>query len=78
MLLVVVTVNSREHFAIVVNVQFCCSSFTGQIIVASLLSRNIKVRLLVRNPEKATKLFGELDEEKMQVIIYICGQCKRL
>uniref|UniRef100_A0A803KMB7 NAD(P)-binding domain-containing protein n=1 Tax=Chenopodium quinoa TaxID=63459 RepID=A0A803KMB7_CHEQI len=39
----------------------------GQIVVASLLNRDIKVRLLLRDPEKATKLFGEQDEEKLQV-----------
>ncbi|XP_074321239.1 uncharacterized protein At5g02240 isoform X1 [Silene latifolia] len=43
------------------------SGGVGQIIVASLLSRNIKVRLLVRDPEKATKLFGEPDDEKLQI-----------
>ncbi|KAK9692299.1 hypothetical protein RND81_09G254800 [Saponaria officinalis] len=43
------------------------SGGVGQIIVASLLSRNIKVRLLVRDPEKATKLFGEDDDEKLQI-----------
>ncbi|XP_031277202.1 protein TIC 62, chloroplastic isoform X2 [Pistacia vera] len=39
----------------------------GQLIVASLLSRNIKARLLLRDPEKATILFGKQDEEKLQV-----------
>lgn len=39
----------------------------GQLVVASLLSRNIKVRLLLRDPEKATKLFGEQHEEKLEV-----------
>ncbi|KAJ0021249.1 hypothetical protein Pint_30897 [Pistacia integerrima] len=39
----------------------------GQLIVASLLSRNIKARLLLRDPEKATTLFGKQDEEKLQV-----------
>ncbi|KAL9248340.1 hypothetical protein vseg_021673 [Gypsophila vaccaria] len=43
------------------------SGGVGQIIVASLLDRDIKVRLLVRDPEKATKLFGEQDEEKLQI-----------
>lgn len=46
---------------------FCCF-FSGQIVVASLLNRDIKIRLLVRDPEKATKLFCEHDEEKLQVI----------
>ncbi|KAL0459144.1 UNVERIFIED_CONTAM: putative protein, chloroplastic [Sesamum latifolium] len=40
----------------------------GQLVVASLLNRNIKSRLLLRNPEKATALFGEQDEEKLQVV----------
>lgn len=39
----------------------------GQLIVASLLSRNIKSRLLLRDPKKATALFGKHDEEKLQV-----------
>ncbi|CAB4278319.1 unnamed protein product [Prunus armeniaca] len=39
----------------------------GQLVVASLLNRNIKARLLLRDPEKATTLFGEQDEEKLQV-----------
>ncbi|XP_044506846.1 uncharacterized protein LOC123226398 [Mangifera indica] len=39
----------------------------GQLIVASLLSRNIKARLLIRNPEKAVTLFGKHDEENLQV-----------
>ncbi|PIN17414.1 putative dehydrogenase [Handroanthus impetiginosus] len=39
----------------------------GQLVVASLLDRNIKSRLLLRNPEKATTLFGEQDEDKLQV-----------
>jgi nucleoside-diphosphate-sugar epimerase len=43
------------------------SGGVGQLIVASLINRNIKVRLLVRDPEKATMLFGEQDEEKLQV-----------
>lgn len=43
------------------------SGGVGQIVVASLLSRNMKVRLLLREPEKAIKLFGEQDEEKLQV-----------
>lgn len=37
------------------------------LIVASLLSRNIKSRLLLRDPEKATTLFGKQDEGKLQV-----------
>ncbi|KAI4353651.1 hypothetical protein L6164_002583 [Bauhinia variegata] len=39
----------------------------GQLVVASLLQRNIKSRLLLRDPEKATVLFGEQDGEKLQV-----------
>ncbi|KAM7497111.1 hypothetical protein LguiA_021525 [Lonicera macranthoides] len=39
----------------------------GQLIVASLLNRNINARLLVRDTEKVTTLFGEQDEEKLQV-----------
>ncbi|KAG5517464.1 hypothetical protein RHGRI_038018 [Rhododendron griersonianum] len=39
----------------------------GQLVVASLLTRNIKSRLLLRDPEKATSLFGKQDEEKLQV-----------
>ncbi|XP_057790202.1 protein TIC 62, chloroplastic [Salvia miltiorrhiza] len=39
----------------------------GQLVVASLLDRNVRARLLLRNPEKATTLFGEQDEEKLQV-----------
>ncbi|GAB2212218.1 hypothetical protein Drorol1_Dr00025569 [Drosera rotundifolia] len=38
------------------------------LIVASLLSRKIKSRLILRDPEKATALFGEQDEELMQVL----------
>lgn len=43
------------------------SGGVGQLVVASLLSRNIKVRLLLRDPEKASKLFGDQDEDKLQV-----------
>ncbi|XP_009627603.1 uncharacterized protein At5g02240 [Nicotiana tabacum] len=39
----------------------------GQIVVASLLNRNVKLRLILRDPEKATTLFGEQDEEKLQI-----------
>ncbi|KAI3846444.1 hypothetical protein MKX03_001894 [Papaver bracteatum] len=39
----------------------------GQLIVASLLSRNIKARVLIRDPEKAKSLFGEQDENSLQV-----------
>ncbi|KAE9462200.1 hypothetical protein C3L33_05899, partial [Rhododendron williamsianum] len=43
------------------------SGGVGQLVVASLLTRNIKSRLLLRDPEKATSLFGKQDEEKLQV-----------
>ncbi|KAL5565839.1 hypothetical protein UlMin_029003 [Ulmus minor] len=39
----------------------------GQLVVATLLNRNIKSRLLLRDPEKAATLFGKHDEEKLQV-----------
>ncbi|TVU47015.1 hypothetical protein EJB05_06591 [Eragrostis curvula] len=39
----------------------------GQLVVASLLSRNIKSRLLLRDPEKGVSLFGKQDESIMQV-----------
>ncbi|XP_062119667.1 uncharacterized protein At5g02240-like [Humulus lupulus] len=39
----------------------------GQLVVASLLNRNIKSRLLLRDPEKAAMLFGKQDEETLQV-----------
>ncbi|KAM0840201.1 hypothetical protein ACQ4PT_059820 [Festuca glaucescens] len=39
----------------------------GQLVVASLLSRKIKTRLLLRNPEKAVTLFGKQDESVLQV-----------
>ncbi|XP_059668964.1 sanguinarine reductase [Cornus florida] len=45
------------------------SGGVGQLIVASLLKRNIKVRLLLRDLEKATALFGKQDEEMLQVRI---------
>uniref|UniRef100_A0A804LKH0 NAD(P)-binding domain-containing protein n=2 Tax=Zea mays TaxID=4577 RepID=A0A804LKH0_MAIZE len=37
------------------------------LVVASLLSRNIKSRLLLRDPEKASALFGKQDESVLQV-----------
>lgn len=40
----------------------------GQLIVASLLSRNIRLRLILRDPEKASALFGKQDEEQLQVV----------
>ncbi|TYH02420.1 hypothetical protein ES288_A09G139000v1 [Gossypium darwinii] len=40
----------------------------GQLVVASLLNRNIKSRLLLRDPEKTISLFGNQDEEKLQVV----------
>ncbi|CAM0873226.1 unnamed protein product [Alopecurus aequalis] len=39
----------------------------GQLVVASLLTRKIKTRLLLRNPEKAVSLFGKQDESLLQV-----------
>ncbi|XP_022873051.1 uncharacterized protein At5g02240 [Olea europaea var. sylvestris] len=39
----------------------------GQLVVASLLDRNIKSHLLIRKPEKATALFGEHSEDKLKV-----------
>uniref|UniRef100_A0A0A9DID2 NAD(P)-binding domain-containing protein n=1 Tax=Arundo donax TaxID=35708 RepID=A0A0A9DID2_ARUDO len=39
----------------------------GQLVVASLLSRNVKSRLLLRDPEKAASLFGKQDESFLQV-----------
>ena len=44
--------------------------YLGQLVVASLLNRNIKARLLVRDPEKARTLFGEQDEDKLQVCFF--------
>lgn len=41
---------------------------SGQLVVASLLKRNIKSRLLLRDLEKATKLFGKQDEDSLQVV----------
>ncbi|CAD6211220.1 unnamed protein product [Miscanthus lutarioriparius] len=38
-----------------------------QLVVASLLSRNIKSRLLLRDPEKALSLFGKQNESVLQV-----------
>ncbi|XP_050236917.1 sanguinarine reductase [Mercurialis annua] len=43
------------------------SGGVGQLVVASLIDRNIKSRLLLRDPAKATALFGEQDEEMLQV-----------
>lgn len=57
---------------------WCCKSWravsfvSGQLVVASLLSRNIKSRLLLRDPAKATTLFGEQDEEALQVPYILC------
>ncbi|KAJ6812102.1 protein TIC 62, chloroplastic [Iris pallida] len=39
----------------------------GQLIVASLLSRNIKSHLLLRDPNKALSLFGTHNEDKMKI-----------
>lgn len=46
---------------------YSCTLCAGQLIVASLLNRNIKCRLFVRDPEKATALFGMQDEGKLKV-----------
>lgn len=43
------------------------SGGVGQLVVASLLQRNVKSRLILRDPEKARELFGEQDKEKLQV-----------
>ncbi|XAR60333.1 hypothetical protein NMG60_11033655 [Bertholletia excelsa] len=43
------------------------SGGVGQLIVASLLNRNITSRLMLRDPEKATSLFGKQDKERLQV-----------
>ncbi|MQL93115.1 hypothetical protein Taro_025753 [Colocasia esculenta] len=40
---------------------------SGQLVVASLLDRNIKSRLLLRDPEKAALLFGRQDEDTLKV-----------
>lgn len=40
----------------------------GQLVVASLLSRNIKSRLLLRDPSKAVSLFGLQDESTLEVL----------
>eukprot|EP00268_Persea_americana_P052529 TRINITY_DN5884_c0_g1_i4.p1 TRINITY_DN5884_c0_g1~~TRINITY_DN5884_c0_g1_i4.p1 ORF type:complete len:165 (-),score=28.78 TRINITY_DN5884_c0_g1_i4:260-754(-) len=39
----------------------------GQLVVASLLNRNIKSRLLLRDPQKAEFLFGKQDENALKV-----------
>lgn len=41
--------------------------YSGQLVVASLLQKNVKSRLILRDPEKAKELFGEQDKEKLQV-----------
>ncbi|KAL0558830.1 hypothetical protein IC582_003412 [Cucumis melo] len=43
------------------------SGGVGQLVAAALLDRNVKLRLLLRDPEKATTLFGEQDENLLQV-----------
>ncbi|XP_038878384.1 sanguinarine reductase isoform X1 [Benincasa hispida] len=43
------------------------SGGVGQLVAAALLDRNVKLRLLLRDPEKATTLFGEQDEDLLQV-----------
>ncbi|QHO33693.1 hypothetical protein HN51_027357 [Arachis hypogaea] len=44
------------------------SGGVGQLVVASLLQRNVKSRLILRDPEKATALFGKQDGDKLQVV----------
>ncbi|OVA10282.1 hypothetical protein BVC80_1175g34 [Macleaya cordata] len=39
----------------------------GQLVVASLLSRNVKSRLLLRDRQKAKTLFGEQDKNTLQI-----------
>ncbi|KAK9157381.1 hypothetical protein Scep_003955 [Stephania cephalantha] len=39
----------------------------GQLVVASLISRKIKARLLLRDPSKANSLFGEQDDNTLEV-----------
>ncbi|XP_058107144.1 uncharacterized protein At5g02240 [Magnolia sinica] len=39
----------------------------GQLVVASLINRNIKSRLLLRDPQKAESLFGKQDESTLKV-----------
>lgn len=41
-------------------------------MAAALLDRNVKLRLLLRDPEKATTLFGEQDEDLLQVPWSVC------
>ncbi|XP_022752373.1 uncharacterized protein At5g02240-like isoform X2 [Durio zibethinus] len=43
------------------------SGGVGQLVVASLLNQNIKSRLLLRDPQKATSLFGNQDEDNLQI-----------
>ncbi|CAI0541829.1 unnamed protein product, partial [Linum tenue] len=44
------------------------SGGVGQLVVASLLTRGIKSRLFLRDPERATALFGVQDNEKLEVL----------
>ncbi|KAJ3704378.1 hypothetical protein LUZ61_008083 [Rhynchospora tenuis] len=43
------------------------SGGVGQLVVASLLSRGIKSRLLLRDPSKAVSLFGQQNEDTLEV-----------
>lgn len=43
------------------------TSCSGQLVVASLLNRNIKSCLLLRDPQKAEFLFGKQDENTLKV-----------
>lgn len=43
------------------------NGYAGQLVVASLLKRNIQARIILRDPAKATSLFGDQDEAILQV-----------
>ncbi|KAJ1427858.1 hypothetical protein SESBI_09240 [Sesbania bispinosa] len=43
------------------------SGGVGQLVVASLLQKNVKSRLILRDPAKASALFGKQDKEKLEV-----------
>lgn len=47
----------------------CLTQYSGQLVLASLLQRNIKSRVILRDLEKAKALFGEQDEERLQVYL---------
>lgn len=58
---------SFVHRVIYVHGLMFSLSYIGQLVAAALLDRNVKLRLLLRDPEKATTLFGEQDEDLLQV-----------